>query len=47
LVAQGTTAEVHASSDPFVYQFIRGEPDGPVAFHMKGGSYAEQLELNG
>jgi len=47
VIAQGTTAEVHASSDPFVYQFIRGEPDGPVAFHMKGGSYAEQLELNG
>ena len=47
VVAQGTTAQVQASSDPFVYQFIRGEPDGPVAFHMKGGSYAEQLELNG
>lgn len=47
VVAQGTTAEVQTSTDPFVYQFIRGEPDGPVAFHMKGGSYAEQLELNG
>ncbi len=47
VIAKGTTAEVHASSDPFVYQFIRGEPDGPVAFHMKGGSYAEQLELDG
>lgn len=47
VVAQGTTKEVQASADPFVYQFIRGEPDGPVAFHMKGGDYAEQLELNG
>lgn len=47
VVAHGTTAQVQASTDPFVYQFIRGEPDGPVAFHMKGGSYAEQLELNG
>lgn len=47
VVAQGTTAEVRASTDPFVYQFIRGEPDGPVAFHMTGGDYATQLELNG
>jgi len=47
VVAQGTTAEVQASTDPFVYQFIRGEPDGPVAFHLQGGSYAEQLGLGG
>lgn len=45
VVAQGTTAEVRASNDPFVYQFIRGEPDGPVAFHMPGGAYAQQLGL--
>jgi len=45
VVARGTTTEVQASTDPFVYQFIRGEPDGPVAFHLEGGSYAEQLGL--
>ncbi len=46
VVAQGTTAEVQASKDPFVYQFIRGEPDGPVAFHLSGGSYSEELGVN-
>ncbi|GAA4324919.1 ABC transporter ATP-binding protein [Pigmentiphaga soli] len=33
LVAAGTPAELSASTDPFVRQFLRGEPDGPVAFH--------------
>lgn len=46
VVAQGTTAEVQASQDPFVYQFIRGEPDGPVAFHMSGGSYSAELGVS-
>ncbi len=46
VVAQGTTAEVQASKDPFVYQFIRGDPDGPVAFHMSGGSYSAELGVN-
>jgi phospholipid/cholesterol/gamma-HCH transport system ATP-binding protein len=43
IAAQGTTAEIRASKDPFVYQFIRGEPDGPVPFHLPGGAYAEEL----
>jgi len=43
IAAQGTTEEIRASKDPFVYQFIRGEPDGPVPFHLPGGSYAEEL----
>ena len=33
IVAQGTPAEVRKSSDPFVRQFVDGEPDGPVPFH--------------
>jgi phospholipid/cholesterol/gamma-HCH transport system ATP-binding protein len=33
LVAQGTPAELMASTDPEVRQFVRGEPDGPVKFH--------------
>ncbi|MDX3907983.1 MAG: ABC transporter ATP-binding protein [Pigmentiphaga sp.] len=32
LVASGTPAELSASKDPFVHQFLNGEPDGPVAF---------------
>jgi phospholipid/cholesterol/gamma-HCH transport system ATP-binding protein len=34
IVAQGTPDEVRASSDPFVRQFVDGEPDGPVPFHV-------------
>ena len=45
IAAHGTTEEIRNSSDPFVYQFIRGEPDGPVPFHLQGESYAAQLEL--
>ena len=33
IVAQGTPDEVRASTDPFVRQFVDGEPDGPVPFH--------------
>ena len=32
LVFSGTPAELEASSDPFVRQFLHGEPDGPIAF---------------
>jgi len=33
IVAEGTPDEVRASKDPFVRQFVHGEPDGPVPFH--------------
>ncbi|MDD4882210.1 MAG: ABC transporter ATP-binding protein, partial [Gallionellaceae bacterium] len=33
IAAEGPTAEILASDDPFVYQFIHAEPDGPVPFH--------------
>ena len=45
VAAQGATADVKASSDPFVHQFIRGRPDGPVPFHYPASSYAADLEL--
>ena len=32
IVFRGTPAELEASSDPLVRQFLRGEPDGPIAF---------------
>lgn len=32
LVFSGTPAELDATSDPLVKQFLRGEPDGPIAF---------------
>jgi len=33
IIAHGTPGEVRASRDPFVRQFVDGEPDGPVPFH--------------
>ena len=33
IVAQGTPAEMRASSDPLVRQFVDAAPDGPVRFH--------------
>ncbi|MDR6990316.1 ATP-binding cassette domain-containing protein [Luteimonas sp. 3794] len=32
IVFQGTPAELEASTDPLVRQFLHGEPDGPIAF---------------
>jgi phospholipid/cholesterol/gamma-HCH transport system ATP-binding protein len=34
IVAQGTPDEVRASTDPFVRQFVDGQADGPVPFHV-------------
>jgi phospholipid/cholesterol/gamma-HCH transport system ATP-binding protein len=45
IVGHGTPAEVQASDDPEVLQFIRGEPDGPVRFHYPARDYREDLEL--
>jgi phospholipid/cholesterol/gamma-HCH transport system ATP-binding protein len=45
IVAQGSTEEVKASSDPFVRQFIHALPDGPVPFHYAADPYATDLEL--
>jgi phospholipid/cholesterol/gamma-HCH transport system ATP-binding protein len=33
VVAQGTPAEMRASTDPLVHQFFNAEPEGPVHFH--------------
>ncbi|MEO6078826.1 MAG: ATP-binding cassette domain-containing protein [Steroidobacteraceae bacterium] len=42
-VAQGTTAELNASADPSVLQFMRGSSDGPVSFHYPAGDYVAAL----
>jgi phospholipid/cholesterol/gamma-HCH transport system ATP-binding protein len=43
IVAQGSPAEVRASHEPFVRQFVHGEADGPVPFHQPAGDYRAQL----
>lgn len=45
IVAHGTPAEMQASSDPYVKQFVHAEADGPVPFHYPGRSLAEDLQL--
>jgi len=45
VAAEGPTAEVKDSQDPFVRQFVRGEPDGPVPFHYPSDPYGADLEV--
>ena len=47
IVAQGTPAELMASTEPEVRQFVRGEPDGPVKFHYPAPEMAEDFGLAG
>ncbi|TXH70601.1 MAG: ATP-binding cassette domain-containing protein [Lysobacteraceae bacterium] len=35
IVFDGTPAELEASADPLVRQFLRGEPDGPIPFDSR------------
>lgn len=44
VAAEGTPLEVRASDEPFVRQFINGEPDGPVAFHYPANDYLAELD---
>ncbi|MFC4729180.1 ABC transporter ATP-binding protein [Coralloluteibacterium thermophilus] len=40
VVFSGTPAELEASEDPLVRQFLRGEPDGPIPFEIGAGRTA-------
>lgn len=40
---RGTPEEIKASESEWVQQFLKGEPDGPVAFHYKARPLAEDL----
>jgi len=43
VVAKGTPAEIRASKEAFVHQFVCGEADGPVPFHYPAPGYAQDL----
>jgi len=45
MVAHGTPAQMRASQEPLVHQFVWGEADGPVAFQYPSRAYSEELEL--
>jgi len=43
IIAEGTPADVRASRDPFVRQFVDGQPDGPVPFHYPAKQLDEEF----
>ncbi|QJR12603.1 Intermembrane phospholipid transport system ATP-binding protein MlaF [Usitatibacter rugosus] len=43
IVAQGTPDEMRSAKDPQVRQFIHGESEGPVPFHVPTREYAHDL----
>ena len=45
VIAQGRPAEIRASAEPFVNQFVNGRRDGPVPFHYPAPGYVADLEL--
>jgi phospholipid/cholesterol/gamma-HCH transport system ATP-binding protein len=45
IVGEGTPDEIRASTDPFVRQFVHGEADGPVPFHVPSRPYAVDVGL--
>ena len=47
LLGKGTSAEVAASEDPYMKQFINALPDGPVRFHFPGPPLEEDLRIHG
>jgi phospholipid/cholesterol/gamma-HCH transport system ATP-binding protein len=47
IVAHGTPAQMRASDDPYVKQFVHAQADGPVPFHYPGKPLGEDLGLGG
>lgn len=45
IAAQGSPADVRASTDPLVQQFVQARPDGPVRFHYPAPPMTEDLGL--
>jgi phospholipid/cholesterol/gamma-HCH transport system ATP-binding protein len=41
VVAEGDVESIRRSTDPFVKQFVNGEPDGPVHFHYPAKPLSE------
>jgi phospholipid/cholesterol/gamma-HCH transport system ATP-binding protein len=45
VAAQGTPAELKASTDPFVRQFMDAKPDGPIPFNVPATPFAAQIGI--
>ncbi|MGQ0547098.1 MAG: ABC transporter ATP-binding protein, partial [Betaproteobacteria bacterium] len=46
VLGKGTPAEVEASGDPYLRQFLNALPDGPVRFHFPAPPLEEDLRLS-
>ena len=47
LMGEGTPDEVLSSSDPYLHQFLKALPDGPVRFHFPAKPIGEELRVKG
>ncbi len=47
IMAEGTPDELRRSAEPFVSQFVRGEPDGPIPFHYPAPDYEVDMDGGG
>lgn len=45
VIGQGAPADLRASRDARIHQFLHMEPDGPVKFHYPAASLATELKL--
>ena len=45
VVAEGPVEEIRTSDHPFVHQFVNGEEDGPVGFHLPARELAADFGL--
>ena len=43
VVGEGSPEEIRVSTDPYVYQFVHAQPDGPVHFHYPAAELDAQL----
>jgi phospholipid/cholesterol/gamma-HCH transport system ATP-binding protein len=43
LIGHGTVAELYASDDPRIRQFLDGMPDGPVAYHYPAKPFHDDM----
>jgi phospholipid/cholesterol/gamma-HCH transport system ATP-binding protein len=43
IISHGTPEQIRASNEPFVHQFVHGEIDGPVRFHLDSAHYRKDL----
>ncbi len=44
VIGEGTPESLRQSTSPFIQQFLKGQPDGPVRFRYPAPSFREQVE---